>query len=55
MPEYMPEKLCFPNQSRKMDDDGREAKPTKMDEAREKNGALANVCENTKDYENSQW
>ena len=26
-----------------------------MDEARMNNGALANICENTKNYENSQW
>jgi len=36
-----------------MDEDGREAKPTKMEEARINNAALENVCENTKDYENS--
>jgi hypothetical protein len=33
-----------------MDEDGREAKPSKMDEARQNNGALANICENLKDY-----
>ena len=53
MPEFLPQKLCFPIQSKKMDEDGREAKPTKMEEARLNNSALENICENNKNFENS--
>ena len=54
MPEFIPQELKYPEQKKSVED-APGKKKNRIEALRENNGALANICEDTRNREHSAW